>query len=75
MSAEIIKLPIIKRLDIPADEMLREIANDKPENVFVIAWPNDGAMPEYYSSTGDMPVVLMRLQGFIHKYYNGDFSE
>lgn len=75
MSAEIIKLDINTRLDIPAGKMLREIAKEKPENAFVIAWPNDGAMPEYYSSTGDIPVVLMRLQEFAHKYYNGDFSE
>ena len=57
-----------------APGILRAIADEEPKNVFVIAWPNDGSMPTYHSSTSDTPVVLMRLQEFIHKYYNGDFS-
>lgn len=61
--------------DIDAPTMLRNIAEEKPKNAFVIVWPEDGSLPTYHSSTSDMPVVLMRLQEFIHKYYNGDFSD
>lgn len=73
-------IPIIPYLksgfkgDIPAPDMLRNIAKKQPEHVFVITWPSDGAIPSYHSSTADVPVVLMRLQEFIHKVYNGEFS-
>lgn len=60
--------------NIDASTMLKNIAEEKPKNVFVIVWPEDGSMPTYHGSTSDMPVVLMRLQEFIHKYYSGDFS-
>lgn len=72
--AEIIHLPdLITKHDIKADEMLRNIAANKPNNAFVIVWPSDGSLPTYHSSTGDIPVVLMRLNEFIHKYYSGEF--
>ena len=58
----------------PAD-MLKAIAEEDPNDFFAIVFPKDGSIPTYHSSTGDMPVVLMRLQEFIHKYYNGDFSD
>ncbi len=64
----------ITKHDISAQSMLRAIATDEPSHAFVIAWPS-GGMPTYHSSTADMPVILMRLQEFIHKYYNGDFDE
>lgn len=71
----IIKLPVITKLDLQPDEMLRNIADSNPANVFVLVWPEDGSAPTYHSSTGDTPVVLMRLQSFIHKMFNGDFGE
>jgi len=64
----------ITRLDIDSSRMLRNIADEKPRCAFVITWPEDGSMPSYYSNTTDMAVVLLRLQQFIHKYYNGDFN-
>jgi hypothetical protein len=72
--ADILKWTGLTKHDISAPSMLREIAKEKPKNVFVIVWPKDGGMPTYHSSTADMPTVLMRVQGFIHKFYNGDFE-
>jgi hypothetical protein len=72
---EVIKLEFNTTLDISAQEMLEEIAKQKPKNAFVVVWPEDGTMPTYHCSTGDIPVVLMRVNEFIHKYYNGDFTE
>lgn len=60
--------------DIDCSDMLRAIAESSPSNAFVIVWPEDGSLPTYHCSTGDMPVVLMRLNQFIHKFYNGDFD-
>lgn len=72
--AEILKFDGITKHDISAASMLREIAKSKPSHAFVIVWPKDGSEPTYHSSTGDVPVVLMRAQEFIHKWYNGDFG-
>lgn len=72
--AEIVQFPGITRLDIDTANMLRNIADSEPAFAFVITWPEDGSMPEYFCNTSDTPIVLMRLQQFIHKYYNGDFS-
>jgi hypothetical protein len=72
--SNIIEFPFsLTRSDLSPEDMLRAIADEKPEHVFVLAWPSDGTMPTYHSSTGDGPTVLFRLQQFIHKYYNGDF--
>jgi hypothetical protein len=71
----VITLPIVTKLDIKAPDMLRAIADDEPKNAFVIAWPGDGTRPTYHSSTADMAVVLMRVQQFIHKFYEGDFTD
>jgi len=59
--------------DLNASNMLRAIADQEPNHAFVIVWPKDDSMPTYHSSTGDIPVVLMRTQQFIHKYFNNDF--
>jgi hypothetical protein len=72
--ADVYTLNCITTLDISASQMLINISEDKPKNAFVIAWPEDGSMPTYHSSTSDVPVILLRLQEFIHKYYNGDFT-
>jgi len=61
-------------LDIDTAEMLRNIADEKPANAFVVVWPEDGSLPTYHSNTSDVPVILMRLNEFIHQYYNGDFN-
>lgn len=45
-----------------------------PNHAFVIVWNKDGSLPTYHSTTEDMSVILMRLQEFVHKYYNGDFG-
>lgn len=74
-TAEIIKFPGITKHDIDAAEMLNEISVEKPKYAFVICWPENGEMPSYHSNTSDTPVILMRLQEFIHKYYNGDFDD
>ena len=70
---DIIKFTGLTKCDLSAKEMLVNIAYDNPKNAFVIVWPENGEMPTYHSTTSDTPVVLMRLQEFIHKYYNGDF--
>jgi hypothetical protein len=72
--AEIIHLEIVTKHDISAAKMLREIAKSKPAHAFVIVWPESGADPTYHSSTADAPVVLYRIQEFIHKYYNREFD-
>jgi hypothetical protein len=64
----------VTKHNINASDMLKAIAEEKPNHSFVICWPEDGSLPTYHSSTGDMPIILMRLQEFIHKYYNGDFN-
>ncbi len=61
--------------DINASDMLRVIADENPKHVFLISWPKDGGAPTYHSSTCDTPVVLMRLQEFIHKLFNGEFVD
>ena len=71
---EVVKLNIFTKVDIKPSDMLRAIADEEPDNVFLVVWPKDGSMPSYHSSTGDMPVILMRIQEFVHKYYNGDFQ-
>ena len=71
---DVIKLELITRCPLDAAEMLRNIADEKPANAFVICWPEDGTMPTYHCSTGDTPVVLMRLHEFIHKFYSGEFE-
>lgn len=71
---EVIEIDFWTNGDIQADKMLQAIAEENPKNAFVIVWPDDGSMPTYHSSTSDVPTVLMRLQQFIHKYYNGDFT-
>lgn len=73
--AEILEMPnLITKHSLEADEMLKTIAESKPNDAFVICWPQDGKMPTYHCSTGNIPVVLMRVQEFIHKYYSGDFE-
>lgn len=72
--AEIIDFHQYVTGEMPAPEMLRNIADGEPINAFVIVWPADGSMPTYHSSTSDIPVIMMRCQEFIHKYFNGDFS-
>ncbi len=75
MTDNVIKVEFRTRNPIETKEMLEAIADDNPKNAFVIAWPADGSMPTYHASTGDMLVVLMRVQEFIHKFYNGDFND
>jgi predicted xylose isomerase-like sugar epimerase len=73
--SNIIQFPInpFTTQDISAPDMLRHIADNNPAQAFVVCWPNDGSMPTYHSSTGEVPEVLMRVQEFIHKFYNGEF--
>lgn len=74
MTDNIIPFKGITTLDIDPQAMLRAIADESPENVFLIVWPNTGEMPTYHSSTADIATVLMRVQGFVHKFYNGDLE-
>lgn len=73
MTGNIIKLNFQTKNDISASAMLCNIAAENPKNAFVISWPEDGGLPSYHSSTGDTPVVIYRLNEFIHKLYNGEF--
>jgi len=72
--SNVVKFSGIYYGDISAPDMLRKIAELEPKSAFVISWPEDGKMPSYQSSTDDMPIILLRLQEFIHKYYNGEFT-
>lgn len=72
--AEILHLDTLTKHELDTAEMLRSIAENDPEYAFVICWPKDGSDPTYHSNTGDTPVILMRINEFIHKYYNGDFE-
>lgn len=71
----VIKINFLTNQDINTSDMLRAIADENPKHAFVITWPENGDLPDYHSSTGDTPVVLMRINEFIHKYYNGEFGE
>lgn len=74
MNNNIVKFTGITKLDLSALKCF-VLLRRKPQNAFVICWPEDGSMPTYHSNTADTAVVLMRLHGFIHKFYNGDFDE
>ena len=71
----VISFPGVTTYDLNAADMLEAIAEDNPQNAFVICWPEDGSLPTYHSSTGDTPVVLYRLQEFIYQVYRGDFDD
>lgn len=62
-------------IELGVPEWLAKIAKEKPAFCFVVVWPADGSMPTYHSNVGDMPTVLMRVNEFVHKHYNGDFSD
>ena len=69
----VIKFTGLTKCDLDAVDMLEEIAELNPVNAFVVCWPKDGSMPTFHSNTADMPVLLMRLQQFIHDWYGGEF--
>lgn len=71
----VIKFPGHYYKDTAASDTLHAIAKDDPKFVFVIAWPKDGTRATYHSNTSDVPTIVLRLQQFIHKLFNGDFSE
>lgn len=58
-----------------ADDVLRAIAEQNPSKVFVVVWPEDGGRPTYHSNTADVPVIVLRLQQFLHKLFRGDFTD
>jgi len=72
--SNIIKFPSLWYSDLNAGKMLNNIAFEKPKHAFVIAWPEDGSMPSYHSSTSDTPVIVYRIQEFLHKLYSGEFE-
>ena len=72
--SNVVQLDVLTKLDLPSEQMLKNIAEEKPAKVFVICWPEDGSMPTYHSNTSDIPVILMRLREFEHKYFSGKFS-
>lgn len=61
--------------EVNCSDILMEIAKQDPKNIFVITWGKDSSTTTYHSSTSDMPNVLLKLQTFIHKYFNGDFND
>jgi hypothetical protein len=66
MSAEIIELDVITKLDLDASEILSEIAKEDPKHVFLVVWPKDGGHPTFHASTSDTPVVLYQLESEAH---------
>ncbi|MBL8713207.1 MAG: hypothetical protein JNM12_09925 [Alphaproteobacteria bacterium] len=72
--SNVVKFPGLYYGDIPAAEMLENIAADKPKHAFVIVWPEDGSMPTYHSSTSDTPIIVYRINEFLHRLFNGEFK-
>ena len=72
--SNVIKLPALWHSDLNAEDVLFAIAASKPKHAFVITWPEDGSMPTYHSSTSDTPVVVYRINEFLHKLYSGEFK-
>lgn len=70
--SNIIKLDFLTKHDISAEDMFKALAEEKPKNAFVICWPEDGTMPTYHSTTSDTPVVVYRINEFVHKLYSGE---
>lgn len=70
----VVRLQTLTKLDIPVDVVLENIKEEDYNHIFLIGWPKDGSMPKYHSTTGDAPVVMHRLNDFIHKFYNGEFG-
>ncbi len=64
-----------ERRELIASDILRAIADEEPDKVFLVVWPKDGSLPTYHSNTKDIETILLRLNQFIHKYYNGDFFD
>jgi hypothetical protein len=75
MSAEIIELDVITKLDLNASEILREIAKEDPKHVFLVVWPKDGGHPTFHASTSDTPVVLYQLERFKHFIFSEDCDD
>jgi hypothetical protein len=72
----VINFPGAYYSNIDATPMLQSIAaTEDPKYAFVIVWPEDGGQPSFHSNTSDVPVILYQLQRFIHKYFDGDFTE
>lgn len=75
MTDNIVKIEYYNTKDINTADMLKAIAEENPKNAFVVVWPEGGSMPTYHCNTSDVAVVLMRVNEFVHKYYNGDFDD
>lgn len=60
------------RLDLEAADILREIANEKPEKVLVITW-NDVGDYTFHSNIADAHETTYAAQKFVHKMMAGDF--
>jgi hypothetical protein len=75
MSAEIIELDVITKLDLDASEILSEIAKEDPKHVFLVVWPKDGGHPTFHASTSDTPVVLYQLERFKHFIFSEDCDD
>jgi len=71
----VIELDGWTKVDVSADRILRDLAEEGPEDVFIISWPKDGSPPTFHSSTGDTEAIVYRLQEFLHGIFNGRFTE
>jgi len=71
----IIKFPGKHYGEVNGADVLRAIAESEPDKVFVIVWPKDGSRPTYHSNTSDIPVIVLRIQQFLHKLFRGDFTD
>jgi len=74
MTAKIIQFTGLTCLNLDAASILRNIADENPENAFVITWSNEERESKFYSSNAITSEILMRLNEFIHRYYNGEFK-
>ena len=70
----VVKFPGQYYGDMESPLVLRAIADQEPDHVFVICWPKDGGKPTFHSTTSDLPCIIFRLLSFIHKVYDGDFG-
>lgn len=69
----VVRLDCITRLNLNAADILIEISESNPSDVFVIVTKSDGEVT-YHSSSADMCKLAFEVQRFIHKVFNGEFN-
>lgn len=64
-----------KGFNSDTSELIRDVADKKPDNVFILTWPKNEESFNFYSSTTDMFILINLLQEFIHSFYNGNLGK